>query len=159
MFTAMTRALTSYLLRTIKLLFRYPIFSIRVDRNAETWGVRRGDAGFAAYCGMILAEHEYNNPIILSFITSLTQGETSNGQSVKACKKHQIKLSDVESGTGHNEPKEEVKTNAQKRARTRWFLYVTLINNPTLLKVRTASQQVVVKEEEMSSVEEQSVKN
>jgi hypothetical protein len=53
MFTAMTRALTSYLLRTIKLLFRYPIFSIRVDRNAETWGVRRGDAGFAAYCGMV----------------------------------------------------------------------------------------------------------
>jgi hypothetical protein len=53
MFTAMTRALTSYLLRTIKLLFRYPIFSIRVDRNAETWGVRRGDAGFVAYCGMV----------------------------------------------------------------------------------------------------------
>lgn len=53
MFTAMTRALTSYVLRTIKLLFRYPIFSIRVDRNAETWGVRHGDAGFAAYCGMV----------------------------------------------------------------------------------------------------------
>lgn len=78
---------------------------------------------------------------------------------MKKCKKHQAKRSDVESGTGHNEPKEEAKTNAQKRARTRWFLYVTLINNPTLLKVRTASQQVVVKEEEMSLAEEQSVKN
>ncbi|KAL9543315.1 hypothetical protein MBANPS3_008169 [Mucor bainieri] len=45
MLTSMTRALTSYILRTLKLIFRYPLFSIRVDRNAETWSVRRGDGG------------------------------------------------------------------------------------------------------------------
>lgn len=45
MFTSMTRALTSYILRSLKLLLRYPLFSLRVDRNAETWSVRRGDAG------------------------------------------------------------------------------------------------------------------
>ncbi|KAI9287497.1 retinol binding protein receptor-domain-containing protein [Umbelopsis sp. AD052] len=162
MFTAMTRALTSYLLRSIKLLFRYPIFSIRVDRNAETWGVRRGDAGFAAYCGMILAEHEYNNPIILSFIQSLIQKEVVSGQLVKKCRKHQLKSSDIESSNTGKGPNELVKSNAQKRARTRWFLFLTLINNPTLLKVRMASQQKAVKEEEMSlsnTAEDQSVKN
>jgi hypothetical protein len=53
MFTSMTRALTSYVLRTLKLLFRYPLFSLRVDRNAETWSVRRGDGGFIGYCGMV----------------------------------------------------------------------------------------------------------
>ncbi|KAG2187707.1 hypothetical protein INT44_005397 [Umbelopsis vinacea] len=162
MFTAMTRALTSYLLRSIKLLFRYPIFSIRVDRNAETWGVRRGDAGFAAYCGMILAEHEYNNPIILSFIQSLIQKEVVSGQLVTKCRKHQLKFSDIESSNNGMGPNELVKSNAQKRARTRWFLFVTLINNPTLLKVRMASQQKAVKEEEMSlsnTAEDQSVKN
>ncbi|CEP15293.1 hypothetical protein [Parasitella parasitica] len=71
MLTSMTRALTSYILRTLKLLFRYPLFSVRVDRNAETWSVRRGDGGFTAYCGMLLAEHEYNNPIVLVFVESL----------------------------------------------------------------------------------------
>jgi hypothetical protein len=45
MLTSMTRALTSYILRTLKLLVRYPLFSTRVDRNAETWSVRRGDGG------------------------------------------------------------------------------------------------------------------
>lgn len=60
---------------------------------------------------------------------------------------------------GHNEPN-QVKTNAQKRARIRWFLYLTLINNPTLLKVRMASQQVVLKERSsLCTAEEQPVKN
>ena len=45
MLTAMTRALTSYVIRTLKLILRYPLFSVRVDRNAETWSVRRGDGG------------------------------------------------------------------------------------------------------------------
>lgn len=45
MLTSMTRALTSYILRTLKLIFRYPLFSVRVDRNPETWSVRRGDGG------------------------------------------------------------------------------------------------------------------
>lgn len=44
-FTSMTRALTSYIIRTLKLVLRYPFFSLRVDRNAETWSVRRGDGG------------------------------------------------------------------------------------------------------------------
>jgi hypothetical protein len=74
MLTAMTRALTSYIFRTLKLILRYPLFSVRVDRNAETWSVRRGDGGtsliilseffamklnclivgFTAYCGMVI---------------------------------------------------------------------------------------------------------
>jgi hypothetical protein len=45
MLTSMTRALTSYIFRTLKLILRYPLFSVRVDRNAETWSVRRGDGG------------------------------------------------------------------------------------------------------------------
>lgn len=73
MLTSMTRALTSYFLRTLKSILRYPMYSLRVDRNAETWSVRNGDAGknkivrhsligfiffsctigFTAYCGMV----------------------------------------------------------------------------------------------------------
>lgn len=45
MLTSMTRALTSYFLRVLKYLLRYPMYSLRVDRNAETWSVRNEDAG------------------------------------------------------------------------------------------------------------------
>lgn len=45
MLTSMTKALISYFLRTLKLALRYPMYSLRVDRNAETWSVRDGDAG------------------------------------------------------------------------------------------------------------------
>ncbi|KAG1511859.1 hypothetical protein G6F46_008842 [Rhizopus delemar] len=68
MLTSMTRALTSYFLRTLKSILRYPMYSLRVDRNAETWSVRNGDAGFTAYCGMLLTDHEYNNPVVVVFV-------------------------------------------------------------------------------------------
>lgn len=50
MLTSMTRALTSYIIRTLKLILRYPLFSVRVDRNTETWSVRRGDGGMSISC-------------------------------------------------------------------------------------------------------------
>ncbi|KAI8079105.1 uncharacterized protein B0P05DRAFT_579420 [Gilbertella persicaria] len=96
MLTSMTRALTSYIIRTLKLILRYPLFSLRVDRNAETWSVRRGDGGFTAYCGMLLAEHEYNNPVVLVFVecllhctSYLDQKQYSTKSNIRLCKKHQ----------------------------------------------------------------------
>jgi hypothetical protein len=168
MFTAMTRALTSYVLRTLKLLFRYPIFSIRVDRNAETWGVRHGDAGFAAYCGMvrlnllymvfmifhcdpmqfkkILAEHEYNNPIVLAFVRTLLDDNyvRSKVQTGVLCRRHQLKENDFELELLHASKlfKHNTQRNrSQRRAVTRWFLAITLINNPVLRRTRISSYQ------------------
>ncbi|KAI9482757.1 MAG: hypothetical protein EXX96DRAFT_593861 [Benjaminiella poitrasii] len=156
MLTSMTRALTSYILRTLKLIFRYPLFSLRVDRNAETWSVRRGDGGFTAYCGMLLAEHVYNNPVVLVFVECLLSSRNYNplrflpnkGNKLlihRLCRKHkkQQQKQQQKQRVTHLEPtsvvviKDEKKNDAldqdplvKKRARTRWFLAYTLIQNP-----------------------------
>ncbi|KAI8887938.1 hypothetical protein K501DRAFT_291915 [Backusella circina FSU 941] len=139
MLTSMTRALTSYILRTLKLLVRYPLFSTRVDRNAETWSVRRGDGGFSAYCGMILTEHEYNNPVVLFFIECIfdsvdfTVNNNLQSQINSLCTRHRRKRNnEAEREELIWDQKESgyVMDAKRKRARTRWFLAYTLIRNP-----------------------------
>ncbi|KAG2219996.1 hypothetical protein INT45_001895, partial [Circinella minor] len=128
MFTSMTRALTSYIIRTLKLVLRYPLFSLRVDRNAETWSVRRGDGGFVGYCGMLLAEHEYNNPIMLVFIECLLPClKAPQENNVKLCAAHRV---DPESPMLSVGVENFIANASTPRAKTRWFLAYTLINNP-----------------------------
>ncbi|KAL1935624.1 hypothetical protein VTP01DRAFT_4764 [Rhizomucor pusillus] len=146
-FPSMTRALTSYIIRTLKLVLRYPFFSLRVDRNAETWSVRRGDGGFSAYCGMA-TEHEYNNPGVLIFIECLlhcisTKQQQQQQSVVRAfkdyCNKHKHRMQrqhqpEFESPDISDEAVETLKFETyyriSQRARTRWFLAYTLIRNP-----------------------------
>lgn len=93
-----------------------------------------------------MAEHEYNNPIILAFIGSLTRYDLArNGvRSSEMCKKHKYQLYDEENGSVSLQklPDKAPKTKAQQKALTRWFLAVTLINNPILRQVRTCSQKM-----------------
>ncbi|KAI8100083.1 retinol binding protein receptor-domain-containing protein [Halteromyces radiatus] len=136
MFTSMTRALTSYVLRTLKLLLRYPLFSVRVDRNAETWSVRRGDGGFIGYCGMLKAEHYFNNPVVLVFIECILHRMVKKQRIFGSlCQKHYIKL-DLEKTTSKKPSQVVSNSVASCRARTRWFLAITLINNPVLRRAR-----------------------
>ncbi|KAI8991022.1 hypothetical protein BDF20DRAFT_949616 [Mycotypha africana] len=157
MLTSMTRALTSYILRTLKLLFRYPLFSLRVDRNAETWSVRRGDGGFTAYCGMLLAEHYYNNPVVLVFLECLLDsidhsvvrkllGKDSkmrycySHKNIKEKRKQDLERQCYTPSKGILMPSSSATSKAlgvkgkdltpNKRARFRWFLAYTMINNP-----------------------------
>ncbi|CAO3577421.1 unnamed protein product [Absidia cylindrospora] len=134
MFTSMTRALTSYVLRTLKLLFRYPLFSVRVDRNAETWSVRRGDGGFVGYCGMLKAENQFNNPVMLVFIGCILHLLVSKKHPRRGlCRIHQMKIKlDVEKTASqpHYQSTQHHTSVSSRRARNRWFLAVTLHNNP-----------------------------
>ncbi|KAG0762358.1 hypothetical protein G6F29_000647 [Rhizopus arrhizus] len=157
------RALTSYFLRTLKSILRYPMYSLRVDRNAETWSVRNGDAGFTAYCGMLLTDHEYNNPVVVVFVecildcieysTEISQYHSQGKPCRYHYKTYNKALKGLESerneentvGIGKDilisskddcsiikmdpEIKRE-KTLSSKRARNRWFLAYTLVNNP-----------------------------
>ncbi|KAG0175550.1 hypothetical protein DFQ30_005245 [Apophysomyces sp. BC1015] len=136
MFTSMTRAFTSYILRTLKLILRYPLFSLRVDRNAETWSVRRGDGGFTAYCGMLLAEHEYNNPILLIFVECvlhhcMTRQSHHHHAEVRLEDPNLDRVLETRST-----PYVSRSNLHRQRARTRWFLAMTLINNPVLRRSR-----------------------
>ncbi|CAO3631352.1 unnamed protein product [Cunninghamella echinulata] len=135
MFTSVTRALTSYILRTLKLVLRYPLFSLRVDRNAETWSVRRGDGGFIGYCGMLKAEHEYNNPVVLLFLECIMHHIIYKHRSVGLCRMHRLQI-DMEK-LSVNTVDSKIKRDIHSiRARTRWFLALTLINNPMLRKAK-----------------------
>ncbi|SAL97621.1 hypothetical protein [Absidia glauca] len=134
MFTSMTRALTSYLLRTLKLLFRYPLYSLRVDRNAETWSVRRGDGGFIGYCGMLKAENHFNNPTVLVFIECLLHLLVSKQpRRVGLCRLHRMKMDLEKTETVLLHQNGGL---SSRRARTRWFHAITLMNNPRLQKSR-----------------------
>ncbi|KAI7868010.1 hypothetical protein BDF14DRAFT_1874796 [Spinellus fusiger] len=159
MLTSMTRSLTSYFLRTLKLILRYPLFSLRVDRNAETWSVRRGDGGFVGYMGMLVAENEYNNPIMLVFIECIihhispSTKRNVNTEKQRVCQKHSKamgfqKEKDEQEFLHEAHPFSEVVTVPSlshgmqcqhsvrvKRAKTRWFLAYTLINNPMMIKL------------------------
>ncbi|KAG1199175.1 hypothetical protein G6F70_005168 [Rhizopus microsporus] len=157
MLTSMTKALISYFLRTLKLALRYPMYSLRVDRNAETWSVRDGDAGFTAYSGMILTDHEYNNPIALTFIECILDCIQHSFQKNvlskyfifgehkrKLCRYHikssrnQIKSENWKNGSTKDSIKKissdvkEEQIGLSRRARNRWFLAYTLVNNPQL---------------------------
>ncbi|ORZ25465.1 retinol binding protein receptor-domain-containing protein [Absidia repens] len=147
MFTSMTRALTSYVLRTLKLLFRYPLFSVRVDRNAETWSVRRGDGGFVGYCGMLKAENQFNNPVMLVFIGCILHLSVSKKHPHKGlCRIHQMKIKlDVEKTVSHSHHQSTQRHTSlsSRRARNRWFLAVTLLNNPLLQRSRIRSQAII----------------
>lgn len=53
MIASFASGLTSFLVRAIKLILRFTFFSIRIDRNIETWAVRKGDGGFSAWLGFV----------------------------------------------------------------------------------------------------------
>ncbi|CAO3682963.1 unnamed protein product [Rhizopus stolonifer] len=169
MLTSMTRALTSYFLRILKCLLRYPMYSLRVDRNAETWSVRNGDAGFTAYCGMLLTDHEYNNPVVIAFVECIldcigysiennitTTGIFQNKNQEELCDIHRknyhknIDATSKDLENGYSQDNVSIDKNllaltqdiyclekprlalSSKRARNRWFLAYTLVNNPQL---------------------------
>ncbi|KAI9308964.1 retinol binding protein receptor-domain-containing protein, partial [Cunninghamella echinulata] len=147
MFTSVTRALTSYILRTLKLVLRYPLFSLRVDRNAETWSVRRGDGGFIGYCGMLKAEHEYNNPVVLLFLECIMHHIVYKHCSVGLCRIHrlQVDMEKLKVNTVDSKIKRDIHS---MRARTRWFLALTLINNPMVRFIKYMIHDINIKKKD-----------
>ncbi|RUS17635.1 retinol binding protein receptor-domain-containing protein [Endogone sp. FLAS-F59071] len=149
MIASFASGMTSFFVRAIKLILRFTFFSIRIDRNIETWAVRKGDGGFSAWLGFLLVEHNFNNPIMIVFLEHLSGHYRFN-------LKNGIQSKDQLEGTylsktyvGDTEkwlptPSSELdkqigktdKSVLRKRARTRWFLAVTLINNPLLRAAR-----------------------
>lgn len=147
MIAAFSSGLTAFLLRMIKLIFRFPFYSLRIDRNIETWIVRAGDGGFSAWCGMLMAENIYNNPIKIVFLQHLSNHykfTPKNGIQSEEYPIDKTHADDTEkwqtsSSSGEQNlplvPSNELNAR-RKRARTRWFLAFSLINNPMLRSAR-----------------------
>ncbi|XP_032225979.1 stimulated by retinoic acid gene 6 protein-like isoform X2 [Nematostella vectensis] len=102
------------------------VFLARTQKSVVSRDFEDYDPGFHAYVGYLLLEHHHSNPVLVTFcrvlIMSLRQrywGETP---------KTDDDQQDIEL--------DEEKQLSRRRARIRWSLAVTLINNPNLCELR-----------------------
>ncbi|XP_067409439.1 stimulated by retinoic acid gene 6 protein-like [Emydura macquarii macquarii] len=93
----------------------------RIDRTIMQKGYEAADMGFNTWVGMIFMDHYHSNPTLLSFCHILLAGTTQKTLQ-KSTKYHFFNnISEVRTST---------------RARTRWLLLYTLLNNPKLTALR-----------------------
>ncbi|XP_036891712.1 stimulated by retinoic acid gene 6 protein-like isoform X2 [Sturnira hondurensis] len=93
----------------------------RIDRTIMQRGYEGADMGFGAWVGMLYVDHYHTNPVLVSFCHILIAGHRERRlQQV-------IKYGDLNQSAG---------ARVSPRARTRWLLLQTLINNPRLVMLR-----------------------
>ncbi|KAG8130334.1 hypothetical protein E2320_016973 [Naja naja] len=114
--------LTSCLMR----LFHSIIIGVwlvgRIDRPVMPKGYEQYDAGYTVWIGMLFLDHYHTNPILVCFCQIL-------------CDKLKQKQLSANSYLSVYKPLEVV-PRVSSKARTRWFLLYTLLNNPSVQKVR-----------------------
>ncbi|CAM4559613.1 unnamed protein product [Lepidochelys olivacea] len=98
----------------------------RIDRTIMQKGYEAADMGFNTWVGMIFMDHYHTNPTLLSFCHILLAGTTE--KKLQKSTKYYI---------FNNISKPRVST----RARTRWLLLYTLLNNPRLTELRKPNAQ------------------
>ncbi|KAM8960527.1 stimulated by retinoic acid gene 6 protein-like [Pelodytes ibericus] len=94
----------------------------RLDRPVMPRGFEKLDPGYSTWIGMIYVDHYHSNPVLVSFckilLTTKAEKEVSD---------YYLKYVSTQNST-------ELKTSVQ--AKTRWFLFYTLLKNPSLIKHR-----------------------
>ncbi|KAM9137629.1 stimulated by retinoic acid gene 6 protein-like isoform 2-T2 [Pangshura tecta] len=95
----------------------------RIDRTIMQKGYEAADMGFNTWIGMIFMDHYHTNPTLLSFCHILL-AEKKLHKSTKYYSFNNI-----------SEPR------VSTRARTRWLLLYTLLNNPKLTELRKPNVQ------------------
>lgn len=93
----------------------------RIDRTIMQSGYEGADMGFSAWIGMLFVDHYHTNPVLVSFCHVLITSH-KDGKLQKTAK--------------HRCPNQSAGPRFSARARTRWFLLQTLINNPRLAMLR-----------------------
>nr|XP_014345374.1 PREDICTED: uncharacterized protein LOC102360404 [Latimeria chalumnae] len=88
----------------------------RIDRTIMQKGYEAVDMGFTTWVGMIFVDHYHSNPVLVSFCYSLL---SRNIESSRYRAFRNVKDSRVST-----------------KARTRWLLLYTLLNNPRLIILR-----------------------
>lgn len=98
-----------------------------------------------------MAEHEYNNPVVLAFVECILDSAnitiSSSSMDIKTnnhlCKSHKKKINLTRGDLERTDSSLMIKEKtaginddmASKRARTRWFLAYTLVHNPVVIKI------------------------
>ncbi|XP_026568444.1 stimulated by retinoic acid gene 6 protein-like [Pseudonaja textilis] len=121
-FHSVVVGLTSCLMR----LFRSIIIGVwlvgRIDRPVMPKGYEQCDAGYTVWIGMLFLDHYHTNPILVCFCQIL-------------CDKVKQKKLSGDSYSSVCKPLVIV-PRVSRKARTRWFLLYTLLNNPSVQKIR-----------------------
>ena len=107
------------------------LFMGRLDRTSYVF-FTQFDSGYQAYLAYLYMQKIYKNPSMRCFCQILFD-------SVAVCSDK--KITTVHIGELDSEQKPKVQRKCSKVARNRWFLAFTLINNPSLRKMRCADSQ------------------
>ncbi|KAK9407978.1 stimulated by retinoic acid 6 protein like [Crotalus adamanteus] len=123
-FHSVVVGLTSCLFRLVRSIVLGAWLVGRIDRPVMPKGYEQCDAGFSVWIGMLFLDHYHTNPILVCFCQILCN------------KLKQKNLSaDSYSSVDHIYSLEIV-PRVSSKARTRWLLLYTLLNNPSLQKIR-----------------------
>ncbi|XP_063149135.1 stimulated by retinoic acid gene 6 protein-like [Candoia aspera] len=135
-FHSVVVGLTSCLIRLLRSIILGAWLVGRMDRPVMPKGYEHCDSGFSVWVGMLFLDHYHLNPILVCFCHIL-------GTRLKEKYMHTPKT--LETGAG-DKMKQLYRDMAEDRycqvprmsgkARTRWLLLYTLLNNPSLQKIR-----------------------
>ena len=123
--------------------------------------IQKNKKGYAAYCGMLLMDAQYNNPVATVFLQQIQESVRHKGNPlllssfslylvfsflrlIDHLEWHiEYLREDVGGGAfGATEEGGDILSSSnsvtlrRKRARMRWHLWVTLVNNPSLMEMR-----------------------
>lgn len=112
----------SCLMRIIKAIILGALFLPRLDHSTLPRKFQRMDPGFDAYCGFMHVESAHTNPVAMVFISIL------QAESLTALKRKDNKLLSLIPVDEY----EEMLARRRRKAKWKWLLAYTLVNNPEL---------------------------
>ncbi|CAH2293675.1 stimulated by retinoic acid gene 6 -like isoform X2 [Pelobates cultripes] len=93
----------------------------RIDRTILPKGFEALDSGYRTWIGMLYMDHYHNNPVLVSFCHVLLQTRAEEEWT------DPTEYAPIINTTEHQMP---------ERAKTKWFLFYTLLRNPSIIKYR-----------------------
>lgn len=112
----------SCLMRIIKAIILGALFLPRLDHSTLPKKFQRMDPGFDAYCGFMHVESTHTNPVAMVFISIL------QAESLTALKRKEKKILNIILRDEY----QEMLAKKRRKARWKWLLAYTLVNNPEI---------------------------
>lgn len=112
----------SCLMRIIKAIILGTLFLPRLDHSTLPKKFQRMDPGFDAYCGFMHVESTHTNPVAMVFVSIL------QAESLTALKRKENKILNIVPRDEY----QEMLAKKRRKARWKWLLAYTLVNNPEI---------------------------
>nr|XP_034328021.1 stimulated by retinoic acid gene 6 protein-like [Crassostrea gigas] len=130
----------SCLMRILKSIILGALFLPRLDHSTLPRKFQKMDPGFDAYCGFMHIESTHTNPVAMVFISIL------QAESLTSLKKNSKKHSNI----NLQDEKQEMLDRKRRKAKWKWLLAYTLVNNPEI----SLQRRLVLAEERNENIKE-----